>query len=127
MKFEDLFAWQKARQLTNAVYRLGRAGLLRRDFSLKDQLQRAATSAMTNIAEGFERMHVAEKIQFWNIAKGSAGEVKSLLYVVLDNQLGSEKDVLADQSLAAEVSALIQGLMNSANRRRRNRTRTTEE
>jgi len=79
MKFEDLFAWQKARQLTNAVYRLGRDGLLRRDFSLKDQLQRAATSAMTNIAEGFERMHVAEKIQFWNIAKGSAGEVKSLL------------------------------------------------
>jgi|SRR5882762_7263085 len=127
MKFEDLFAWQKARQLTNAVYRLGRAGLLRGDFSLKDQLQRAATSAMTNIAEGFERMHVAEKIQFWNIAKGSAGEVKSLLYVVLDNQLGSEKDVLADQSLAAEVSALIQGLMNSANRRRRNRTRTTEK
>jgi four helix bundle protein len=127
MKFEDLLAWQKARQLTNAIYRLGRTGPLRQDFGLKDQLQRAATSAMTNIAEGFERMHVAEKIQFWNIAKGSAGEVKSLLYVVLDNQLGLEKDVLADQSLAGEVSALTQGLMNSTDRKRRDRTRTSEK
>jgi four helix bundle protein len=127
MKFEDLFAWQKARQLTNAIYHLGRTGALRQDFSLKDQLQRAATSAMTNIAEGFERLHVAEKIQFWNIAKGSAGEVKSLLYVVLDNQLGLEKDVLANQSLAGEVSALTQGLMNSTDRKRRDRTRTSEK
>jgi four helix bundle protein len=127
MKFEDLLAWQKARQLTNAIYRLGRTGPLRQDFSLKDQLQRAATSAMTNLAEGFERLHVAEKIQFWNIAKGSAGEVKSLLYVVLDNQLGSEKEVLAGQSLAGEVSALTQGLMNSTDRKRRDRARTSEK
>jgi len=55
MKFEDLLAWQKARELTNAVYRVCRDKPLAADYSLRDQIQRAAVSAMNNLAEGFER------------------------------------------------------------------------
>jgi len=117
MKFEDLNAWQKARELTNAVYALCRSKPLAMDFGLKDQIQRAAVSAMTNLAEGFERTHATEKLQFWNIARASAGEVRSLLYVISDNKLAADKDIDAIQSLASEVSALTKGLINSYSRK----------
>ena len=87
MKFEDLMVWQKARALTNAVYQLGKAPPLSKDFGLRDQLQRAAVSVMANLAEGFDRAHRAEKLQFWNVAKASAGEVKCLLYIVGEKSL----------------------------------------
>jgi four helix bundle protein len=115
MKFEDLNAWQKARKLTNAVYGLCRSKPLAMDFDLKDQIQRAAVSA--NLAEGFECTHATEKLQFWNIARASAGEVRSLLYVISDNKLAADKDVDAIQSLASEVSALSKGLINSYSRK----------
>src|SRR2546422_3187050 len=121
MKFEDLIAWQKARELTNAAYRMGRNTRLNKDFSLRDQLQRAAVSSMTNLAEGFGRSHLAEKIQFWNVAKGSAGEVKSLLYVALDNEIAPPETVQSAQSLASEVSALTQGLIHSLSKSKRSR------
>ena len=82
MRFEDLKAWQKARELMNGIYRICKIVPLKSDFGLRDQLQRAAVSAMTNLAEGFERVGEGEKLQFWNIARASAGEVKSLLYVM---------------------------------------------
>lgn len=113
MKFEDLTAWQKARELTNAVYALCSEKPLVNDFGLRDRLQRAAVSAMTNIAEGFERSHSVEKMQYWNIARASAGEVRSLLYVVIDNRLAPVEMTERIQQLAPEVSALTKGLINS--------------
>src|ERR1035437_2081552 len=83
-KFEDLLAWQKSRELVRMIYQLTNEDAIRRDFGLCNQLQRAAVSIMTNIAEGFERVHVKEKSQFYNIARASCGEVRSLLYIVLD-------------------------------------------
>lgn len=118
MRFEDLVAWQKARELTNGIYRICRMPPLDRDFGLRGQLQRAAVSAMTNLAEGFERINGREKLQFWNVARASAGEVKSLLYVVRDNQLIDFQTGQNLQSLATEVSALTQGLINSYSRRK---------
>lgn len=118
MQFEDLKAWQKARELTNGVYRICRAAPLKNDFGLRDQLQRAAVSAMTNLAEGFERTGPGEKLQFWNIARASAGEAKSLLYIVYDNQLADEAAVKNLQAVAIQVSALTQGLVNSFNKRK---------
>jgi four helix bundle protein len=118
MQFEDLKAWQKARELTNGIYRVCQAPLLKNDFGLRDQLQRAAVSAMTNLAEGFERTGPGEKLQFWNVARASAGEVKSLLYAVQDNRLADEATVQKLKTLATEVSALTQGLINSFNKRR---------
>ncbi len=116
MKFEDLKAWQKARELTNEIYRLGRLASLNKDFGLRDQLQRAAVSVMANLAEGFERVHRAEKLQLWNVAKASAGEVKSLLYVVGDNELGDRENVERIQNLCSEVSRLCSGLISSYSR-----------
>ncbi|MFN8625570.1 MAG: four helix bundle protein [Candidatus Binatia bacterium] len=113
MRFEDLTAWQKARELTNAVYALCKHKPLSSDFGLRDQLQRAAVSAMTNLAEGFERSHATEKLQFWNMARASAGEVRSLVYVVRDNGLAADDTSQAVQALADEVGALNKGLIKS--------------
>ena len=85
MTFEDLESWRKARQTVRMIYELTRTDPLSRDFGLSGQIQRAAVSIMSNIAEGFERMHLPEKMQAYNIARGSAAEVRSLLYVIEDN------------------------------------------
>ncbi|MBI4994417.1 four helix bundle protein [Candidatus Peregrinibacteria bacterium] len=80
-RFEDLICWQKARELTKGVYRvLGDC----RDNGFKDQIQRAAVSVMSNIAEGFERGTQQEFLNYLYIAKGSAGEVRAQLYIALD-------------------------------------------
>jgi four helix bundle protein len=83
-RFEDLETWKESRALVASVCRLSRQPTIRADYGLIDQLRRATVSIMSNIAEGFDRVHLQEKLQFYNIAKGSAGEVRSLLYVVED-------------------------------------------
>jgi four helix bundle protein len=110
-KFEDIVAWQKARVLTREIYKSTRVGEFAKDFGLKDQIQRASVSTMSNIAEGFERGGDKEFLQFLSTSKGSCGEVKSHLYVALDQgyvtQLGF--DDLYGQ--AGEVSRLLAGFM----------------
>lgn len=76
-RFEELVAWQKARSLTASSYRVTRQGTFTRDYALAGQLQRAATSIMSNIAEGFERGKPSEFHQFLSIAKASCGEFRS--------------------------------------------------
>jgi len=83
-RFEDLIAWQKARVLCRAVYVATRRGAFAKDIGLSGQMQRAAVSVMSNIAEGFERARSREFHQFLSVAKGSLAEVRSLLYVALD-------------------------------------------
>src|ERR1700687_534406 len=83
-KFEDITAWQKARELTREIYTVTSQGTFSKDFGLKDQIRRASVSIMSNIAEGFERSGTGEFIQFLATAKGSSGEVRSQLYVALD-------------------------------------------
>jgi four helix bundle protein len=82
--FEDLLVWQKGMEIVRQVYRMTRDGAMGRDFSFRDQLRRAALSIPTNIAEGFERASRKEYVNFLNFAKGSAGEVRSLLHVALE-------------------------------------------
>ena len=82
--FEDLLVWQMGIELVKRVYVLTARGLFSRDFGLRDQIRRASVSIPTNIAEGFERASRKEYLQFLNIAKGSAGEVRSLLYVAFE-------------------------------------------
>jgi four helix bundle protein len=82
--FEDLRVWQKGISLVKQVYLVTRQGEISRDFGLRDQLRRAAVSIPTNIAEGFERYSRKEYVNFLNIAKGSAGEVRSLVRVALE-------------------------------------------
>ena len=83
-QFEDLLVWQKGIELVKHIYALTAEGKLNRDFGLRDQLQRPPVSVPTNIAEGFERASRKEYLLFLNIAKGSAGEVRSLLRVALE-------------------------------------------
>ncbi len=83
-KFEDLIAWQRARDLTKQIYEITKQGEFQRDFGLRDQMRRASVSVMSNIAEGFERGGRSEFHQFLVIAKGSCAELRSQLYVALD-------------------------------------------
>lgn len=83
-RFEDLIVWQRARELTAAVYRCTREEPFARDVGLASQLQRAAVSVMANIAEGFERRRPAEFARYLDIARASNAEVASHLYVALD-------------------------------------------
>ena len=82
--FEEINAWQNARVLVKNVYALTRSGDFGKDYGLKDQIQRAAVSICSNIAEGFERRGNKEFINFLWIAKGSAAEVCSQLHNARD-------------------------------------------
>jgi len=83
-RFEDLIAWQKARELTRAIYEVTRHGAFAKDYGLSGQIQRAAVSIMSNLAEGFERGGRGQFHQFLSTAKAFCAEVRSQLYVALD-------------------------------------------
>lgn len=82
--FEDLQVWKDSRILVKSIYQLTSDGKFSKDFGLREQIQRAAVSIMNNIAEGFERNNNKEYIKFLGYSKGSAGEVRSMLYVAFD-------------------------------------------
>jgi four helix bundle protein len=82
--FEDLKVWQDSRDFVKSIYELTSSNNFAKDYGLKDQIQRAAVSIMNNIAEGFERNNNKEFIIFLKYSKGSAGEIRSMLYVALD-------------------------------------------
>jgi four helix bundle protein len=106
-QFEDLQVWQDARVLVKAVYQATKQRAFRRDFSLRNQITRAATSTMSNIAEGFERGGRKEFIQFLNIAKGSNGEVRSQLCVALDQEYLDQKTYDNMRTMALALSRRI--------------------
>ena len=89
--FEELQVWQEARKLVNEIYSASKLRPFALDRDLKSQVRRAAMSTMSNIAEGFERGTRKEFVQFLNIAKGSNGEVRSQLWVALDEQYLTQK------------------------------------
>jgi four helix bundle protein len=86
-RFEDIEAWQEARQLNNMVYELLKKPCCQFEFCLQDQIKRASISIMANIAEGFERRTDRSFAQFLNYAIASASELQSHLYVALDQGL----------------------------------------
>ena len=118
MTFEDLESWQKARLLVRNIYDLTRADELCRDFGICGQLQRASVSMMSNIAEGFERSHVQEKLQFYKVARGSTAEVRSLLYVVEDNFPRCASDISRLRERVVAVGKLLSGLIRSTKGRK---------
>lgn len=83
-RFEDMKVWQDARILTKNIYGASNVGKFSKDFGLRDQIQRSSVSTMSNIVEGYERDNNKEFIKFLGYSKGSVGEVRSLLYVALD-------------------------------------------
>jgi len=110
-KFEEMEAWQKARKLTRGIYSITKSNGFHKDFALKNQIRKASISVMSNIAEGFERSGTSEFVQFLAIAKGSAGEVRSQLYIALDQDYITQKKFKDLDDLTDETSNLIGGLM----------------
>ncbi len=115
--FEDLEIWKDARRLTQAIYRLTTTEKFSKDFGLRDQIRRAAVSIMSNIAEGYERGGNQEFTQFLYVAKGSCGEVRSQLYIALDQGYTEQKQtnelMESFKRLSSMVSNLITYLRNS--------------
>jgi four helix bundle protein len=115
--FEEIGAWQKARELVRRIYAATGRRPFADDFGLRDQIQKAGVSIMSNIAEGFERGGRKEFLRFLSIAKGSAGETRSHLYVAID-QGYIAPDVREDLfARVQEVSRMTAGLMSSLRRR----------
>ena len=110
-RFEDILAWQKARELTREIYTHAKVGPFAKDFGLHDQIQRASVSIMGNVAEGFDRGGDKEFIQFLSISKDSCGEVKSHLYVALDQQYVNSAQFDRLYNSADEVGRLLEGFM----------------
>jgi four helix bundle protein len=112
-RFEDIQAWQEARKLVKMIYKLTNSGTLAKDFGLRDQIQRAAVSSMTNIAEGFDCESKAEFARFVGFARRSAVEVQSLLYAAFDIQYISEAELKEYYEQARKAKALIGGFKHS--------------
>jgi four helix bundle protein len=112
-RFEDLTAWQKARTFTKNVYLVTRQEPFCRDFGLAGQIQRAAVSTMSNIAERVERYGPNELAHFLSHAKGSNGEARSQLYVALDVGYVSQPQFDELYAQANEVGRLVTGLRSS--------------
>ncbi|HMO95098.1 MAG TPA: four helix bundle protein [Tepidiformaceae bacterium] len=117
-RFEDLFAWQKARELTREVYLATQTPRFSRDFGLSGQIQRASVSIMANLAEGFERGSRAEFHQFLSVAKASCAEVRSHLYVESDVGYLSEEQAGELLELAEEVTRIVAGLRRAVEKQR---------
>ena len=131
--FEDLRVWQKGIELVKQVYVITNDGKLSKDFGLKDQLRRASVSIPTNVAEGFERRSRKEYLNFLslgarslasyadagshrNIAKGSAGELRSLLRVALEVGYIEQSTYSQLNNQAMELSRMLFNQIQSINR-----------
>jgi four helix bundle protein len=116
--FEEIESWQHGRELMKAVYSASKRGEFAKDYSLKDQMRRAAVSICSNIAEGFERDGDKEFVQFLSQAKGSCGEVRSQLYHALDEGYLSDTQFnrLSEdcRAISAKLSRLMFYLRTSA-------------
>lgn len=112
-RFEDLVAWQKARELTRKIYQVSRQGEFGKDYRLSGQIQGAAVSIMSNIAEGFERGGLGEFHQFLSTAKASCAELRSQLYVALDAGYIDDRTFQDFIYQSEEVGRIIGGLRAS--------------
>ncbi len=108
-RFEDILAWQKARSLTNSIYKETSIGAFAKDYSLRDQIRRASVSVMLNIAEGFGRKTDREFKQFLLQAHGSCAEIQAALYIALDQKYISQQVFQCSYDSVDEISRMIIG------------------
>jgi len=109
-KFEDIISWQKGKELVVLIYRAFNSN---RDYSFIDQIKRASVSITNNIAEGFERRSNKEFKQFLYIAKGSCGEVRSMVSIALELKYVSKDEFKKLNDSSVEISKLISGLIKT--------------
>ncbi len=111
MRFEDLQSWQKARELTNTIYDLAGHSSFAHDYQLRDQIRGAAGSVMHNIAEGFDSGSDPEFARFLKLARRSASEVQSELYLALDRKYITQNELKGAYGCATEAKRLINGMI----------------
>ncbi|MBM4446489.1 MAG: four helix bundle protein [Chloroflexi bacterium] len=110
-RFEDIKAWQKARDVAKQIYNMTCRENFAKDYSLKDQIRRASVSIMSNIAEGYARQTDKEFIQFLHVALGSVAEVQSQLYIAKDLDYISNGQFKQIHELSSETAKLINGFI----------------
>lgn len=110
--FEELQVWQDSRDLVTGIYSITSKGALKNDRGFREQIQRAALSIMSNIAEGFERSSNKEFIRFLDFAKGSSGEVRAQLYAALDLKYLTEKEFEDLSKKCVNISKQLTGFMS---------------
>lgn len=110
-RFEDLKSWQMARQLANMVYDLTNHSTFERDFQLRNQIRDAAGSVMHNVAECFDAGSNPEFLRFLKIARRSASEVQSELYLALDRNYINRDELDKTYDKATEVKRLVNGMV----------------
>jgi len=110
-KFEDIKAWQESRKLVKLIHFLTKQESFRKDFGLRDQIQRASVSIMANIAEGFDSKSKLEFVHFLTFARRSASESQSHLYVALDQNYITTKQFEESYSKITEIKNLIGGFI----------------
>lgn len=109
-KFEDIITWQKANILTLEIYKIFKAS---KDYSFRDQIQRASVSIMNNIAEGFDRKGNKEFSHFLYIAKGSCAEVRSMLYLARDLKYINTEEYARLNNITLEISKMLSGFIKT--------------
>ncbi len=110
-RFEELECWKLARELTNAVYALTRQERMCKDYGFVDQVRRAAVSVMNNLSEGHERGSNKDFVKFLYIARGSAGEVRNMLYIGLDQGYLDQTTFEHMKDLSERTSKACYGLI----------------
>ncbi len=113
--FEEIKSWQKARFFNKRLYEVTDNQLFKKDFNLTKQIRRASISISSNIAEGFERNSDKEFIYFLYVAKASAGEVRSQLYLAIDLNYISALEFEELFNEVSDISKLISGFIKYLN------------
>ena len=120
--FEEFEVWEIAREITRQVYSLTKRKALEGDYAFKNQICRASISIMSNIAEGYESQTESVFIRYLSIAKGSAGEVRSQLYIAFDQHYITEAEFDSLSELCKKVSCKTAKLIDYLKHSRRSGT-----
>jgi four helix bundle protein len=120
--FEDFELWETAREITRRIYLLTRKSAFAKDFAIKNQICRAAISIMSNIAEGYESQTESVFIRHLGIAKGSAGELRSQLYIAFDQNYLSFVEFNSLTELSKSASRQLASLMQYLKRTKQHET-----
>ncbi len=118
-RFEDLDCWKSARNLVKSIFEISQTGELSKDWDTKSQIKRAALSVMNNIAEGFGRFQDKDSLRFYDIAKSSAYEVKSILYVLEDVGYLSEEQLTKIRQITDSTLQLTIGWIRYLSQRQK--------
>ena len=127
VRFEDVQSWQEGRKLCKMIYEISRRGQFSKDFGLRDQIQRAAVSIISNIAEGFDSKSNIEFHRFLIYARRSISEVKSQLYVAVDAKYISQQEFDLIYGQADKVGKLTNGFLRFLSQNKKSMPKSSDK